>query len=65
MWAGPEEVERQWIARTVALCKMPSEPPQMESWLQSHTDQPEAVMVTLLLEQRLGPQPGGTADGMC
>lgn len=37
----------------------------MESWLQSHADQPEAVMVTLLLEQRLDPQPGGAADGMC
>lgn len=37
----------------------------MESWPQSHADQPEAVMVTLLLEQRLGPQPGGAPDGMC
>lgn len=36
----------------------------MESWLQSHT-QPEAVMVTLLLEQRLGPQPGGATGEMC
>lgn len=37
----------------------------MESWLQSHADQLEAMMVTLLLEPRLGPQPGGAPDGMC